>query len=35
MSKKSMILQAEESDMLDSTNTFTIDKETLSVFDTI
>jgi hypothetical protein len=35
MSKKSMIMQAEENDMLDKSTTFSIDKETLSVFDTI
>jgi hypothetical protein len=30
-----MILMAEEADMLDTTTSFVIDKETLSVFDTI
>ena len=35
MSKKSMIMQAEENDMNDKSKAFSIDKETLSVFDTI
>ncbi len=35
MSKKSMILEAEEQDKLDTTTSFIIDNETLSVFDTI